>query len=141
MSSGRPRCSTSTRRTTRWPAPTWSARSSAIHNANTALERFNYLTYLLDWGGSDGRSEPAGRVGTKVNLAAFEPIAADAGQAGRQHQPAGAGSHAGRGAARQGDHGREAYWTTNTAGDDWKTRRVAMAAYLVLSSPDYQVQR
>jgi hypothetical protein len=43
----------------------------AIHNANTALERFNFLTYLLDWGGSDPDPNMPNAVGTRVNLDAF----------------------------------------------------------------------
>ena len=48
-----------------------------IHNANTALARLNYLTYLLDWGGTPatGSSVP-NPVGTLVNLSAFTADAA-----------------------------------------------------------------
>ena len=112
----------------------------AIHNANTALERFNYLTYLLEWGGSDPDPSQPGATGTKVNLAAFEPIASNAGRLVDNISLLALGRTLAA-TPRAKVITAVNYWTSNTAGDEWKTRRVAMAAYLVLSSPDYQVQR
>lgn len=110
-----------------------------IHNSNTALNRLNFLTYLFDWGGSNPDPNIPGAVGTRVNLAAFT---ADAGDAevlvdrlskivlGR---PLGATPRAKVINAVQ-------YWKSDTASSDWRLRRVRTAAYLVLASPDYQVQ-
>ena len=78
--SARRRCSTSTRPTTRCRARALVGPAFGIHNANTALERLNFLTYLLDWGGSARRRQRARRLGTAVDLSAFEADAADAGK-------------------------------------------------------------
>ena len=112
----------------------------AIHNANTALERFNYLTYLFDWNGSDPDANIPNSIGTKVNLAAFEPAAATPDvlvdnisllTLGRTLAPT----------PRSKVIAAVSWWTSNTGGSNWKRNRVAAAAYLVLASPDYQVQR
>ena len=111
-----------------------------IHNANSALQRMNYLTYLFDWGGSAAESSVPNGVGTKVNLSAFTADAADAAKlvdrlsmlALGQALPA---------AARTEVIKAVSWWTASTDATNWQTNRVKAAAYLVFASPNYQVQR
>jgi uncharacterized protein (DUF1800 family) len=111
-----------------------------IHNVNSALERFNYLTYLLEWGGSDPWADIPNATGTRVNLAAWLPLAETPGTlvdnlsllAIGRPLPA---------AARQKVIEAVSYWTSQTDATNWRERRVAMAAWLVFASPMYQVQR
>ncbi len=111
-----------------------------IHNANGALERLNYLTYLIDWGGSAPDPNIPNAIGTQINLAPFTSSAADAGALvdrlslltiGRVLEPA----------SRQPVIDAVSYWTDRNHPDDWRLQRASTAAYLVLGSPDYQVQR
>ena len=111
-----------------------------IHSANAALERLNYLTYLLDWGGSAADVSVPNAVGTKVDLSAFAADAADAAKlvdrmsllALGQALPA---------TPRQKVIDAVAWWTSSTDATNWKTNRVKAAAYLVFASPNYQVLR
>ncbi|WP_083613828.1 DUF1800 family protein [Rhizobacter sp. OV335] len=110
-----------------------------IHNANSALERLNFLTYLFDWGGT----KPAGSgapnpVGTLVDLSAFTADATDAAKlvdrlsmlAIGQLLPAGPRTDV-----------IAAVSVSGSSTDAQKLNRVKMAAYLVFGSPNYQVQR
>jgi hypothetical protein len=109
-----------------------------IHNANTALNRINYLNYLIFWNGSGPSSSVPGAVGTRVDLSGFE---ADAGDAGRlvdrlsllalgEPLPAGA---------------RTAVITAVNAFPHRTTsdriNRVRQAAFLVFASPQYHLVR
>ncbi len=111
-----------------------------IHNANGALERLNFLTYLLDWGGTAPDPTVPRAVGTKVNLAAFKSSAADPAALvdrlsqlvlGRNLEPA----------TRQSVIDSVTFWSANNRPDDWRDKRVNEAAFLVLATPDYQIQR
>jgi uncharacterized protein (DUF1800 family) len=111
-----------------------------IHNANGALERLNFLTYLLDWGGTAPDPTVPRAVGTKVNLAAFKSSAADPAALvdrlsqlvlGRNLDPA----------TRQSVIDSVTFWTAQNKPDDWRDMRVNEAAFLVLATPDYQIQR
>jgi len=111
-----------------------------IHNANSALERLNYLTYLLDWGGSTPSASVPSAIGTQVDLSAFVTDAADAAKlvdrlallALGQALPA---------TPRQKVIDAVSWWTDKTDATNWKTNRVKAAAYLVFGSPHYQVLR
>ncbi len=111
-----------------------------IHNASAALERLNYLTYLLDWDGSAPSGEIPNSIGTKVDLSAFVVDAPDAAKlvdrlsllAMGQGLPA---------VPRQKVIDAVSWWTTENDSANWKTNRVKSAAYLVFGSPNYQVQR
>lgn len=111
-----------------------------IHNTNGALERLNYLTYLFDWGGSAPDPEVPEALGTGVDLAAF---VADAPQPAALvdrisllllGQPLASGP-------RRKVVDAVSFWTRDIDRQQWRERRVATAAYLVMASPDYQVQR
>jgi len=111
-----------------------------IHGANAALERLNYLTYLLDRGGSSASADVPGAVGTVVDLSAFTADAADAAAlvdrlsvlALGQALPA---------APRDQVIQAVAWWTDKTDPTHWQTQRVKAAAYLVSGAPNYQVRR
>jgi len=111
-----------------------------IHSANAALERLNYLAYLLDWGGSTPSASVPSAVGTQVDLSAFVTDAADAARlvdrlsllALGQALPA---------TPRQKVIDAVSWWTDKTDATNWKTNRVKAAAYLVFGSPNYQVLR
>jgi len=111
-----------------------------IHNANTSLERLNYLTYLLNWGGSDPVASVPGAVGTKVTLDAFDTDAADADKlvdrfallAHGEPLPAG---------PRAKVVEAVAWWTDKTDAKTWRINRVRTAAYLVFAAPQYQIVR
>jgi uncharacterized protein (DUF1800 family) len=111
-----------------------------IHNANGALERLNFLTYLLDWGGTEPDSTIPRATGTKVNFAAFKSSAGDPAALvdrisqlvlGRNLEPA----------TRQSVIDSVSFWTAQNKPDDWRDLRVTEAAFLVLATPDYQIQR
>ena len=111
-----------------------------IHNANAALERLNYLTYLIDWGGSARDTSIPGSVDTRIDLQPFDGLAATPEvlvdnlsllALGRL-LPA---------APRAKVLEAVTWWTQSTGGSDWRRRRVQAAAFLVFASPDYQVQR
>lgn len=111
-----------------------------IHNANGALERLNFLTYLLDWDGSAPEASVPSAIGTKVDLSAFLADAADAAKlvdrlsnlALGQPLPA---------TPRAAVIDAVSWWTSARDSANWQRNRVRAAAYLVFASPNYQVQR
>jgi hypothetical protein len=111
-----------------------------IHNVNTALERLNWLTYLLDWGGSDPDPGIPNAIGTKVNLLPFEALAGNAGQLVDNLSLIALGRKLDS-TARAKVITAVSWWSAATYPQDWKHERVATAAYLIFASPDYQVQR
>jgi hypothetical protein len=112
--------------------------SFGIHNANTALNRLNYINYLVFWDGSNPGTNIPNPVGTKANLSAF---AADASNAavlvdrlalqtlGEPLPPA----------SRAAVITAVNAFPSNTA--DGRTNRVRQAAFLVLGSPQFQMTR
>ncbi len=111
-----------------------------IHNANTALERLNYLTYLLSWNGSDPDPNQPNAIGTRVDLTKFLPQASNPERLvdGLSTLTIGRTLDA---APRQKVLTAVTWWTPQTDAQNWQINRVRTAAYLVLGSPDYQVQR
>ncbi|MFG6430861.1 DUF1800 domain-containing protein [Roseateles sp. LYH14W] len=111
-----------------------------IHNANTSLERLNYLTYLLNWGGSEPVASVPGAIGTKVTLDAFDADAADADKlvdrlallAHGEPLPAG---------PRAKVVEAVGWWTDKTDAKTWRANRVRTAAYLVFAAPQFQIIR
>ena len=111
-----------------------------IHNANTSLERLNYLVYLLSWGGSQPAGNVPNAVGTQVALDAFDADAADAGKlvdrlcllAHGEVLPAG---------PRAKVVEAVAWWTDKTDEKNWRRTRVQAAAYLVFAAPAFQIIR
>ena len=114
--------------------------SFGIHNANAALQRLNYLTYLLEWGGSKPTVDVPNAIGTQVDLSKFSSDAADAGKlvdrlsviATGQPLPA---------ATREEIIKAVSWWTVSTDKTNWQINRAKMAAYLVFATPNFQVQR
>ncbi len=111
-----------------------------IHGANAALERLNYLTYLLDWNGSDPNPVIPNAVGTKVNLTAFLADAGDAAKLVDRMSMLALGQPL-PSVPRDKVVAAVAWWTVNTDATNWKINRVKAAAYLVFASPNYQVLR
>ena len=110
-----------------------------IHNVNTALQRLNYLAYLVDWNGSNPSAQVPNAVGTKVDLSAFVGDAGDAGKLvdrmsslvlGQPLPP-----------IPRGEVIKAVSTWTSATDRDWQTWRVKTAAYLLFASPNYQVQR
>jgi uncharacterized protein (DUF1800 family) len=125
-----------------YPVPGTQLQGSAfgIHNANTSLERLNYLTYLLDWGGSKPAAGVPGATGTTVTLDAFDADAADAAAlvdrlsllAHGEPLPAG---------PRAKVLEAVSWWTNKTDAKAWQRHRVKTAAYLVFAAPQFQIVR
>ncbi len=110
------------------------------HNANSALQRLNYLVYLFDAGGSPpDRSVPAA-VGTKVDLSPFLADAADAAKLVDRLSIIALGQPL-PGSARDAVIKAVSWWTDAVDKDTWRLNRVRAAAYLIFGSPNYQVQR
>ena len=110
-----------------------------IHNANAALERLNYLTYLVSWGGSNADAAVPGGFGTKVDLSAFQADAADAAKLVDRLSllavggPLPAATRTPIVAAVETFNAQ-----TNNA---WQAERVKQAAYLVFATPAFHVTR
>lgn len=112
----------------------------AIHGANPALERLNFLTYLLDWGGSGPATGLPNATGTQVDLGAFVADADDAAKLVDRLSTLALGQ-ALPATPRDKVIAAVSWWTAQTDATNWKTNRVKTAAYLVYGSPNYQVQR
>jgi uncharacterized protein (DUF1800 family) len=110
------------------------------HNANTALQRINFLVYLLDWGGSSADSSVPGATGTKVDLSGFIADAPDAAKLVDRLSTLAFGQ-ALPSKPRDEVIKAVAWWTASTDATNWQTNRVKTAATLVFASPNYQVQR
>jgi Protein of unknown function (DUF1800) len=111
-----------------------------IHNASAALDRLNYLAYLIDWGGSTPSADIPNAIGTSVNLSAFLTDAADAGKLVDRLSMLALGQALPT-VPRAKVVDAVAWWTASTDPTNWKTSRVKAAAYLVFASPNYQVLR
>lgn len=109
-----------------------------IHNANAALERLNFLTYLLYWGGSTPASGVPGAFGTNVDTTPFEADAADAGKLVDRLSVLAAGTALPAGTRNRIVTAVEAF---GSSGANWQRERVRQAAYLVFATPAFQVQR
>ncbi len=111
----------------------------AIHNANTGLNRLNYLTALFDWRCCDPDPAIPGAIGTRVDTRPFEPRAADAGVLVDDISRIVLGRTLAA-AARERVVEAVRFWDAGSDPASWQRRRVETAAWLVLASPDYQVQ-
>ncbi|MBL0729342.1 DUF1800 family protein [Piscinibacter sp. HJYY11] len=112
-----------------------------IHNASTALARLNYLTYLLDWGGTPAaNSGAANPLGTLVNLSAYTADATDAGVLVDRLSNLALGRTL-TGTARSEVVRATEWWTSSRDPANWRVNRVKTAAFLIYGSPHYHVQR
>jgi uncharacterized protein (DUF1800 family) len=110
-----------------------------LHNANAALQRMNYLMYLLGYGGSGPDASVPRAVGTKVNLSAFTTDAADAAKLVDRLSMLAFGSTFSGTSRSEVLKAVGMFTEANDA--EWQISRVRTAAYLVFASPHYQVQR
>ncbi|MDL2338416.1 MAG: DUF1800 domain-containing protein [Pseudomonadota bacterium] len=114
--------------------------SFGIHNANAALQRLNYLTYLLDWGGSAPSADVPNATGTKVDLMKFTADAVDAGKLVDRLSVITTGQPLPT-STRAEIIKAVSWWTVSTDKTNWQINRVKTAAYLVFATPNFQVQR
>lgn len=109
-----------------------------IHNANTALNRINYINYLVFWNGSNPDSDIPNAVGTKVDLSAFTGDATDSAALVDRLSLLALGEPLPATARTAVITAVNAY-PSNTA--DGRSNRVKQAAFLVLASPQFQMTR
>lgn len=111
-----------------------------IHGASAALDRLNYLTYLLDWGGSTPNTTVPNATGTAVDLSAFVSDAVDPGKLVDRLSNLALGQTLAQ-APRDQVIAAVSWFTAQNDANNWQTDRVKAAAYLIYASPNYQVQR
>lgn len=109
-----------------------------IHNANTALNRINYLNYLIFWNGSGASASVPGAVGTRVNLTGFEADATDAGRLVDRISLLALGELLPT-ASRTAVISAVNQFGSGTSSE--RTNRVRQAAFLVFASPQYHLVR
>ncbi len=111
-----------------------------IHNAGTALDRMNFATYLVWWGGSGPGAGVPGAVGTRIDLTRFDSYAADPEALVDRLSVLAVG---GRLPAAARTAVIDAARTFNPTNDpnNWRINRIRQAAFLIYSSPHYQIQR
>lgn len=110
-----------------------------IHNAGTWMARLNFLKWVTETGAAPDPSIP-NALGTTVNLTAFLRSAPDAAALVDRLANLLVG-HPLTGLPRDKTIAAVEAWTDRNYPADWRERRVRTAAYLVMASPDYQVQR
>ncbi|OAD39623.1 hypothetical protein LPB72_20385 [Hydrogenophaga crassostreae] len=110
----------------------------ALHSTNAALQRVNYVNYLVFWDGSDPQQDVPGALGTRVDLSPFVSDAGDPGKLVDRLSLLALGAPLPT-AARMAVVNAVAAYTQQTSGNNYLTNRVRQAAYLVFASPNYQV--
>ena len=112
-----------------------------IQNANSGMQRLNFLTYLLFWNGSAPDSTVPGATGTRINTTAFEP---DAGQSdvlvGRLAALC-CGARLSPAARAEVVRAVETIAADAQRNPGWARDRVLQAAYLLWASPAHQVHQ
>lgn len=114
--------------------------SFGVHNANTALARLNFLSYLMDLNGSAPDPSVPGATGTGVDLRRFEADADDPGVLLDRLARLALGAPL-PAVVRAKAINAVAWWSVDTGAEHWRNYRVRTAAYLVFAAPAYQVQR
>lgn len=109
-----------------------------IHNANTALNRINYLNYLIFWNGSGASSTVPGAVGTRVDLSGFAADATDAGRLVDRISLLALGELL-PATSRTAVISAVNQFGSGTSSE--RTNRVRQAAFLVFASPQYHLVR
>jgi uncharacterized protein (DUF1800 family) len=110
-----------------------------IHTHNTALERLNFLTWLVMWNGAEAEADVPGASGTRVSLAGFEADASDAPALVDRLSRLAVGGPLPTAARNTVIQAVQAFNASNH--DQWKAERVKQAAFLVFAAPQYHVQR
>lgn len=111
-----------------------------IHNANTALQRINYVNYLVFWNGSDPDPSVPRALGTRANLSAFLTDANQPGVLVDRLSLLALGKRLPT-APRAAVINAVAAFNPSSSGSGYRRYRVQQAAYLVFASPQYQVTR
>jgi hypothetical protein len=112
-----------------------------IHNTNGALNRLNFLNYLVMEGGTPPNPKHPNSLGTQIDDTAFLSSANDAGALVDRLCLLAFG-HTLPSVTRALVVDAVSYWDETTAPNGaWQHKRVSAAAYLVFGSADYQVQR
>jgi hypothetical protein len=108
-----------------------------IYNVNTAFSRLNYVNQLVYWGGMGADNSVPGATGSQVNLTAFE---ADADNPTALVDRLANLATGGRMTAstKASIVSAVTVWDASRS-SSWRNERVRAAAYLVFSSPAYQV--
>lgn len=112
----------------------------AIHNTNTALQRVNYVNYLVFWGGSAPDGNVPNALGTRVDLSAFSTDADDPARLVDRLSLLALGRVL-PAQARTAVVTAVTAYSPATSGSNYRLDRVRQAAYLVFASPQYQVTR
>ncbi len=111
----------------------------SIHGEGAALERLNFLDWLLA-GGAAPKPTVANPLGTRVDLSGFMGDASDPARLVDRLSLLALGEALPT-AARDKAIAAVAEWPADDRAGNWQLDRVKTAAYLVYASPDYQVQR
>jgi hypothetical protein len=111
-----------------------------IHNVDSALERLNYLSHLLFFGGSKPNASIPYAVGTQVDLSAFVVDAPDAAKLVDRLSIVAMGRPLPDASRAPVVNAVEAVSAANQ-GSKWPMERVKQAAYLVYAAPQYHVSR
>jgi uncharacterized protein (DUF1800 family) len=111
-----------------------------VHSTNAALQRVNFVNYLVFWNGSTPSSDVPNALGTQVNLTAFTTDAEDPAKLVDRLSLLALGAPL-PGSARATVINAVAGVTRATNGNTYPVDRVKQAAYLIFASPQYQVAR
>ncbi|MCM5681732.1 DUF1800 domain-containing protein [Schlegelella sp. S2-27] len=110
-----------------------------IHNANGALQRINYVNYLVNWGGSAPSASVPNAVGTRVDLAGFDADATDPAKLVDRLSLLAFGQPLPANARTQVIAAVTAF--APNSDNSYLRNRVKTAVYLVFSAPQYHVIR
>ena len=122
------------------PGTTLVGPSFGVHNTGSALQRLNFLTYLLEWGGSTPVTSVPNATGTKIDLSRFTADATDAGKLVDRLSLIATGQPLPT-VTRTEIVKAVSWWTASTDKANWQANRVKTAAYLVFATPNFQVER
>jgi uncharacterized protein (DUF1800 family) len=111
-----------------------------IHNVDSALERLNYLSHQIFFGGSKPNATIPGAIGTQVDLSAFVADAPDAAKLVDRLSIIAMGRPL-PDASRTPVVNAVAAVSQANQGAKWQMERVKQAAYLVYAAPQYHVSR
>ena len=104
------------------------------------MQRVNFVNYLVFWNGSAPASDVPGALGTRVDLSAFVADANDPAKLVDRMALLALGETLPSAARAAVINAVEGYTQQNN-GSDFRMNRVRQAAYLVFSSPQYQIVR
>ncbi|WP_396268695.1 DUF1800 family protein [Ideonella sp.] len=112
-----------------------------IHNANTGMQRLNFLTYLLFWNGSAPDSTVPGATGTRINTTAFEPDAGQSTVLVDRLAVLCCGARLSAAARAEVVRAVDSIAADAQRNPGWARDRVLQAAFLLWASPAHQVHQ